>query len=1044
MILPPLAPPPSLGYAISPDNEAAWKRHFPSRPLPLLLSTEDIDRETAALHADIDSTTESTCAKRKPFSPRAVPWWNEECGTLAAIAQSARDEDRKAKRRALRKATVKAKREWANDIVSNAKNEDLWRVAKWRHGRRVSFIPAILTNQGLSSDEPAKAEAFRARFFNAQPPDVPVVFPDDPLPLAPRELAPITQDEVATALSGTSNKSAPGPSGQSYLLIKWAFSVHPARLTQLFNACLRLGHHPPQWREATVAVVPKPNRTDPSLPKNYRPISLLECLGKLLEKIISTRILFDINFYELVPTTQFGGRNASSTVDAGLCLQHDIRTAHASGLVCASLLFDISGFFDNINHHRLVAVFRAMGFPPELVGWLKSFLTDRHVKLKFNGFSSAPYDLKVGTPQGSPISPVLSIIFASPILHLARRWQNTGLSMYVDDGNLFACGATFTDVTSRLRSAYRECWDWLHLSGLAIEPDKTEVIFFTNSHAHQQRPPHIWLADPSRALEYRVEASNTVRYLGIFFDHQLNWHDHVRIMTNRARSTLKALQLLGNSIRGLSWAQWRTVYNAVILPILTYAAPVWYTGQARLLRDLRTAQNEAARHMAGAFCTTPVDPLLQLMGVMPIDIRIKMLIKNASLRLYRLPPSSQLLARASGPWGPPRAGLIPIPIHPPRRKYRSNLLSLTADLPAAPRINMLAAPPWQLDFSAPRFLSNHRVRHGDERKLWINAIKTNLAQPNSVSVFARGSKSNWNRDDDRLPTLSVATLFSGPQEVAHAERNFGFSATAFDADLVSLASAAFQAQLFLNQHPSTPQITIYSTNPAAIQAITNLRPHSGQSSSRDFCDTLTRILSSFRSTHIKLEWCPSEVSIAGIKRCIDLARSIASIPLPANHREPHTVAHQMATSKELAISTWQGRAWHNVDRQSQSFLALPSPPTGDPPPVIQGAAGGSRKASATLIRISTGHAFIGSYYSRFHPRKPTRCPECGTDPQTVAHVLQECPRYARARAAHLTPIAQDLSLSTLLGTKKGGKALISFLEVTKACFTPAEHPHDPG
>jgi hypothetical protein len=252
------------------------------------------------------------------------------------------------------------------------------------------------------------------------------------------------------------------------------------------------------------------------------------------------------------------------------------------------LLFDISGFFDNINHRRLVSVSRSLGFPLELVSWLESFLTDRHVSLKFNDFTSDPYDLLVGTPQGSPISPVLSIIFASPLLYLAQRWTNTSLSMYVDDGNLFACGTDFDEVTARLRHAYLDCWNWLNRAGLAIEPDKPEVIFFTNSHtAH--RPTRIWLADPSRALEYQVEASNTVRYLGIFFGHKLNWHDHVRIMTNRARS-LNALQLLGNSIRGLSWTQWRTVFNAIVLPILTYAAPVWYTGQAALLRELRAAQ----------------------------------------------------------------------------------------------------------------------------------------------------------------------------------------------------------------------------------------------------------------------------------------------------------------------------------------------------------------------------------------------------------------------------------------------------------------------
>jgi hypothetical protein len=98
-------------------------------------------------------------------------------------------------------------------------------------------------------------------------------------------------------------------------------------------------------------VIPKPNSTDPSLPKNYWPISLLKCLGKLLEKIIATCILFDINFYNLVPTTQFGACNASSTVDAGLMITHDIQTAHVKGLICSMVLFDISGFFYNISHH---------------------------------------------------------------------------------------------------------------------------------------------------------------------------------------------------------------------------------------------------------------------------------------------------------------------------------------------------------------------------------------------------------------------------------------------------------------------------------------------------------------------------------------------------------------------------------------------------------------------------------------------------------------------------------------------------------------------
>lgn len=86
----------------------------------------------------------------------------------------------------------------------------------------------------------------------------------------------------------------------------------------------------------------------------------------------------------------------------------------------------------------------------------------------------------------------------------------------------------------------------------------------------------------------------------------------------------------------IDWAQWRTVVNAVIHPIvLTYTAPVWYAGQTAVLCELHTAQNAATRHIAGAFPTISVEPSLA-MGTMPIDLRLDMLIKNASLRPYRL------------------------------------------------------------------------------------------------------------------------------------------------------------------------------------------------------------------------------------------------------------------------------------------------------------------------------------------------------------------------------------------------------------------------
>jgi hypothetical protein len=81
-----------------------------------------------------------------------------------------------------------------------------------------------------------------------------------------------------------------------------------------------------------VCVIPKPGRMDYTWAKNFRPISLLECLGKLLEKVVTKLIYSDMAKFSLVPTSQFGGRNCSSTTHAGLTLIHDIQSAYHAGL----------------------------------------------------------------------------------------------------------------------------------------------------------------------------------------------------------------------------------------------------------------------------------------------------------------------------------------------------------------------------------------------------------------------------------------------------------------------------------------------------------------------------------------------------------------------------------------------------------------------------------------------------------------------------------------------------------------------------------------
>ena len=579
-----------LGYIVDPEKGDKWTRSFKAsaRPLPLQPNPTAADIEEAALAftEDIQRTNEEVFRKRRPAHPKASPWWNAACAIATKNLREALGTVEKGIAQARLKGTIHAaKRRWADEYIESAQ---LWDVAKWRHGRKLSKVPSLQGPDGLAHSHEEVSNILSQRFFPKSPPEVNTHFPDDPAPHPTRTLFQIDKSLIEPLLQKAASHSAPGWTGHTWTLIKWTWEADPERLTNLLGACLRAGHHPRLWKEAVVCVIPKPNRADYTLAKNFRPISLLECLGKLLEKIVAKLIYRDMANYDLVPSTQFGGRNASSTLDAGLSLLHDIQSAHQTGLKASILLFDIQGFFDNINHERLIKIFADLGFATELVNWCRSFLKDRTVRLRFNGQTSDPFDFEVGTPQGSPVSPVLSIIYTSPLLHKMRRWANSSLGMYIDDGVVFACGRNWKSIETTMCKGYAECTEWLTRAGLKVEPDKTELLFFRKRGDGTPSPPYTHLPNHALNTYYRVTATNTLRYLGFYFDERLTWTHHVEVVCNRARASLKALQLLGNSVRGLDQASWRLAYLAICLPVLTYGCQLWYRGkQVTLVKNCK-------------------------------------------------------------------------------------------------------------------------------------------------------------------------------------------------------------------------------------------------------------------------------------------------------------------------------------------------------------------------------------------------------------------------------------------------------------------------
>jgi hypothetical protein len=390
-----------LGYVIDEEKGVEWCHQFKAAvgsPAHLLETptAEQVEELVRQVHKAMQHATTASMKPRKPYHPKSSPWWNAECAEVVSALRAANSaEDCKQQSACLRAAARKAKQKWADNVIGKS---NLWEVATWRHGRRMNKIPPLRTKEDLTHMHADISQILSNRFFVEAPPDVPTQLEDDPPPQATRELPIFSKEMFKDLLADTSNLSSSGASGQTWRLIKWAWMCAPEVLADLIAGCVRAGHHPLIWRQAIVCAVPKPHRADYSLAKNFRPVSLLECMGKLVEKLMARLIYSEIIKHDLLPTNQYGGRMASSTLDAGLTLTHDIQVAHAAGLRTGLLLFDIQGYFDNINRDQLVQVVKDLGFAPEIVSWTRVFLSKRTVCLKFNKHTSDPFNSEVGTP----------------------------------------------------------------------------------------------------------------------------------------------------------------------------------------------------------------------------------------------------------------------------------------------------------------------------------------------------------------------------------------------------------------------------------------------------------------------------------------------------------------------------------------------------------------------------------------------------------------------------------------------------------------------
>jgi hypothetical protein len=230
-------------------------------------------------------------------------------------------EDRNVNFRTIRNAKSEC---WKN-YLAEAQGQEIFRALKYTNPRRVQKTP-VLQHEGIEyTTFEEKASLFHRTMFPTPPIDQDLLPSNRPRKNIP--WMPVTPREVHNAISMSASNKASEPDGIPFLMIKVPCGTIPEIFNSLYINLAREGHQPLCWREATTAVIPKPKKPDYSAPKAYRPVALLNCLGKTLEKIMARRLGYLAERYELLHRDQIAERRQRNADDPVLALTHDVDIA---------------------------------------------------------------------------------------------------------------------------------------------------------------------------------------------------------------------------------------------------------------------------------------------------------------------------------------------------------------------------------------------------------------------------------------------------------------------------------------------------------------------------------------------------------------------------------------------------------------------------------------------------------------------------------------------------------------------------------------------
>ena len=373
-------------------------------------------------------------------------------------------------------------------------------------------------------------------------------------------------------------------------LLRLAAPAISPSLTHIFNLSLYHGFVPDDWKTARITPIfkKKGSKEDPN---NYRPISVVSTIAKILEKHIKLELMNYMTNNNLLASSLSAYIRHHSTETALLYLVDKCMSNINNSEINILCSLDLSKGFDVLSHEILLHKLSLYNILNVELKWFKSYLTNRKQYVCINNKLSDPTVVKIGVPQGTVLGPILFLIYINDLEKNIIHGESTN---YADDTGLISSGKTVEEAQTNMTLCLQAALSWFKQNRLVVNTSKSTLMPISTSHNTTTVCKDISLIINKDTL---VSCTST-KLLGIFIDQNLNFNCHIKYLVKKISPKIGILhrlrQFLPPDVLNI-------VYKTTIQPIFDYCITVWGNSTKQNIKTLQILQNPAARAVLGNF-----------------------------------------------------------------------------------------------------------------------------------------------------------------------------------------------------------------------------------------------------------------------------------------------------------------------------------------------------------------------------------------------------------------------------------------------------------